>query len=505
MTERWSTDIARLDPVLELAAEVNGIGFFAWRVSDDHLVWNHGAEERLGFARGEVGSFGAYQKYIHPDDVERLKHNIELAEQARSPRLPFIYRVNPPTGKPCVLEGIAYNEFEGDRLVRMYGVNIDVTERENARLARERSEAQLRAIIATAPDPLIVIDQAGVVLNFNAAAERVFGRPAADIIGSSAAGLLSNRAGARKSADLRLLATRGRSGGAAAHLLNGNTADGRQFPAEVTVTSTTIGSEPLFIAFVRDISDRVAATERLEDMRLRYGRYARLNTLGEVAAGLAHELNQPLAACANFLGAAELGLRNGASGEQIEASVHHANAQIARAGEIIRRLRNFLSEETRDAEDAPLREMVDEAAALALVGRDRTAIQLTIDIDPGAAVVHADPVQVQQVLVNVLRNAIEAMGPDASSPMLTVSARRREAMVAVSVTDNGPGFVDSVLANANLPFLSTKGEGMGLGLSICRRIVESQKGRLEIGNDSNGGARVLFTLPSAHNREGAIA
>jgi two-component system sensor kinase FixL len=220
--------------------------------------------------------------------------------------------------------------------------------------------------------------------------------------------------------------------------------------------------------------------------------------MGEVAAGLAHELNQPLAASANFLGAAELLLAGTAEGERAADLLKLSNTQILRAGEIIRRLRDFIANGDTEMRVEPLEEAVREAVALGLIGSHHFDVRADYDLAPDATLMIADRIQIQQVLVNLLRNAAEAVREvPPERRVIRVGARAvGDEMLEISVADDGPGLPDEVLSNLYTPFITTKGKsGLGVGLSICRRIIEAHGGAMTAVNQPEQGARIAFTVP----------
>lgn len=226
--------------------------------------------------------------------------------------------------------------------------------------------------------------------------------------------------------------------------------------------------------------------------------------MGEMAAGLAHELNQPLAASVNYVGTASLLLNEGADAQRVDEMLQQARSQALRAGEIIRRLRDFISRHDAEVRAEAVEETLRDAMALVLVGQKQLDVNVRYDLDPCASLMFADRVQVQQVLVNLLRNAVEAMR-GAKIENMTILVQTRVAdpeTIEISVSDNGPGLAPDFLEQMYTPFSSTKGEaGMGIGLSICRRIIEAHGGELIGENLPEGGARFRFTLPMINERE----
>lgn len=241
------------------------------------------------------------------------------------------------------------------------------------------------------------------------------------------------------------------------------------------------------------------ASEKLEDLRAQFLRSARLTAMGEVAAGLAHELNQPLSAATNYIMAAEISALASRQPQQAIAHLQAAKEQVTRTGDIIRRLRGFLSEEEKEPHATLMREVIEEAILLALPSSERSRIVVEIELRPSDITVFADRVQILQVLVNLIRNAAEAMQGIGEGPRhIRITGSTVAGAATFSVEDTGTGFAEHVLSGDYRPFVSTKGAiGMGLGLSISRRIIESQHGAIALENRDGTGAKVTFTLPLA--------
>jgi PAS domain S-box-containing protein len=237
---------------------------------------------------------------------------------------------------------------------------------------------------------------------------------------------------------------------------------------------------------------------RLRVANLELGHAARLSTAGQMAAALAHELNQPLTAIVNSLGAAKRLLQRGAlvGANPAKEAMDEAVQQSLRAGQVIGRLRNFLIRGDTETRVEDIATMVDEASALALVGPSASGVRTRVRLDPEAPHVVANRIDIQQVLINLMRNSLEAMvGADRRELDLTTMLRRPD-LVEFAVADSGPGIDPDVADRIFEPFVTTKRSGMGMGLSICRSIIESHGGRLEFEPNPEGGALFRFTLPA---------
>lgn len=496
MHGRHQPDSLALDA--QMPRTVDAVGFVDWNVEAGKMVWDRGAEERLGVPSGSMSTFEEWASFVEPEDVARIREEVGQAIADQRDRIVYRYRFHRPDGETRLIEGVALCWYDGDRLVRTSGVILDITRSEAARDALARSEAQLRTIIETVPDAMVVIDEQGIIRSFNGSAERMFGYAAAEMVGANISRLMPDAiASEHDDAIRRYLETGERRVIGRTRTLVARRADGREFPMELNVGEVTLADGRFFTGFVRDISERADATAQFEKLRQDYLRQSRLNAMGVVAAELAHELNQPLAASANFLAASRLMLDAGRSADDVAPMLDQAGAQVALVGDMIRRLRDFLSPGEHPGKPTRLADLAEEALALAFVGRDRSAYRLTCRCigDPRDPI--ADRVQILQVLVNLIRNAADALAC-APGSAIEIEARPAGDKVEISVSDNGPGFDPDLLGRLGISIISTKGQtGMGLGLTICRRIVESWNGELGFADRPEGGARVSFTVPAA--------
>ena len=280
--------------------------------------------------------------------------------------------------------------------------------------------------------------------------------------------------------------------------------DGYTFPIELSVGEAQVDGARIFTGCIRDLTERQQTLLRLQDLQSELAHVGRVSEVATLASALAHELNQPLAAVTNYCeGAREL--LSGSLDEETIAeareAMEEASKQAVRAGQIIRRLRDFITygHTERKVEDLP--RLVTEANALGLVGSREYGIEVDVNLDSAAQRVLVDRIQIQQVLLNLIRNAIEAMLENVVR-VLTISSRADdEGMVRISVADTGKGLSDEVAAQLFQPFVTSKERGMGIGLSICRTIVESHGGRIWFEHRLGGGTVFHFTIPQAGSFE----
>lgn len=366
-------------------------------------------------------------------------------------------------------------------------------------------EAHVQSILDTVPDAMIVIDEAGLIHSFSTAAERQFGWSAAEIVGKNVSLLMPEPYRSQHDSYLRRYLTTGEKRIiGVGRVVVGERKDGSTFPMELSVGEMASGAQRFFTGFVRDLSESQAAERRLQDMQAELVHVSRLTALGEMASALAHELNQPLTAATNFMqGCLVLVKRRPADMERLESMIRQGAEQSLRAGQIIRRLRDFLSRGETERSIENLQKLLEEAGALAMVASRESPARLRFDIAPDVKLVLADKVQIQQVAMNLIRNALEAME---TSPVreVVVGARRSQGdMVEVWVSDTGSGVSEDVADRLFQPFTTTKAHGMGIGLSISRTIIEAHGGRIWTEANPGGGATFRFTLRQVSEEEAA--
>jgi two-component system sensor kinase FixL len=250
------------------------------------------------------------------------------------------------------------------------------------------------------------------------------------------------------------------------------------------------------------LTERQTAEARLQELQSELVHISRLTAMCEMASTLAHELNQPLSAITNYMRGSQrlLADRMDQDSATIRSALEKSAEQALRAGQIIRRLRDFVARGESERRVESIAKIAEEASALALVGAKDQGVRTQFVFDRGKDLVLADKVQVQQVLLNLIRNAIEAM-QESSTRDLTIAATAGDGLVTVSVTDTGSGIGPDMMKQLFQPFVTTKREGMGVGLSICRTIVEAHGGRIWAEPNQGGGTIFRFTLRSVSQEE----
>jgi len=367
--------------------------------------------------------------------------------------------------------------------------------------ALQAAEARLHSILQTVPDAMIIIDERGRIESLSTTAERLFGYSIAEVAGKNIKQLMP--APHREQHDgylKRYLNTGERHIIGIGRVVVGQRKDGTTFPMHLTIGELRLSDRHYFTGFIRDLTDQQLTESRLKELQAEVTHMSRFTALGEMASTLAHEINQPLTAINNYLKGSRRLLERieGEPATVLRDALGKAADQALRAGHIIRRLREFVARGDSERRVESLPKLIEDASTLALIGAKENGVEVSFRLDPEAEHVLADRIQIQQVLVNLIRNAIETMsdGPARRELQISTSLNVNET-TEVSVADTGTGLAPEVAANLFQPFVTTKSKGMGLGLSICRTIVEAHGGKIWVDARPGGGTIFRFTLRAA--------
>jgi two-component system, LuxR family, sensor kinase FixL len=358
-------------------------------------------------------------------------------------------------------------------------------------------EAHLTSILDTVPEAMIVIDERGIIQSFSSAAERLFGYAAADIIGTNINLLMPSPYRENHDSYLeRYLRTGERRIIGIGRVVVGERKDGSTFPMELAVGEMRSSNQRFFTGFIRDLTERQQTEARLQELQSELVHISRLTAMGEMASALAHELNQPLSAIANYMKGSRRLLESSTDERSglLRDAMDKAAEQALRAGQIIRRLRDFVARGETERRVESIKKLVEEASALALVGAKDQGVRVRFLFDPTVDLVLADKVQIQQVLLNLLRNAVEAMESSQKRELVISTESGKDGIITISVADSGAGIAPEITSQLFQPFVTNKRHGMGVGLSISRTIVEAHGGQIGVEPNPAGGTIFRFTL-----------
>ena len=373
-------------------------------------------------------------------------------------------------------------------------VNNDITEERRNREAR----LYLASIVESSEDAIVGKTLDGVVTTWNQAAEMMFGYAAAEMLGRSITRLLPPD---RQHEEDMILA-RLRQGERLRHYETVRLRkDGSEIAVSLTVSPILNSSGQIIGAskIVRDVTTERRSRSRIQELQAELVHVSRLSTMGQMASAIAHELNQPLTAIGNYAGALGRVLAadsSGANGDRMRDIVERIRKQTNRAGEVIRRLRDHVAKRNTTRQREDINAVIREAVELALVGTRHQGVRTTISFDEAAGTALIDRIQIGQVLINLVRNAVEAMEESERRELLISTDASAEA-VEIVVSDSGPGLAPEVADRLFEPFVTSKASGLGLGLSICRELIEAHGGELSASPGATGGMVFTIRLPTA--------
>ena len=366
-------------------------------------------------------------------------------------------------------------------------------------MSKTTSADDLKALLDAAVDGIVLIDHRGIIQVFNRAAEGLFGVAAAEVIGRNVTVLMTENDGGlhdehlKKYMDTGVPQIIGRGREVIARRKDGST-----FPAFLSV-GVVEGSEPTrFVGLIQDLSDRRWAEEEARRLQERLWQVSRLATMGEMASGIAHELNQPLAAIANYSQACDRLLgQPDADIAEIREALREITGQAVRAGEIIRKLRGLATHSDSESEPTNMNRLILELADLVRSSTKVHDIQCDLDLGHDLPDLKIQPAEIQQVILNLVRNAIESFPSDGSGARRIVirTASTGEGDIEVSVSDNGPGVASDIAPCLFEPFCSSKDKSAGLGLAISRTIIARHGGTLKYQPNHPIGACFIVRLP----------
>lgn len=496
--------LASNDPVRDerfrLGVEGSGIGIWDLDLVTQGLLWSNTTRILFGVPKDLPLTYDLFLSLLEPQDRERTDQAVRRSVETGC-TFDMQYRIDRGSQSHQwvrALGSVVRDEKGAPR--HLSGLVIDIDDQKQVEESLRIRESHLRSILETIPDAMIVIDGSGIMQFFSRAAERQFGYSEQEAIGKNVSILMPNPDRERHDGYLARYASTGeRHIIGIGRIVTGQRKDETTFPMYLSIGEMQSGGEPYFTGFVRDLTEHQQTQARLQELQSELVHVSRLSAMGEMASALAHELNQPLAAISNYMKGSRRLLADSPdpNRSRIENALDRAAEQAIRAGQIIRRLRDFVARGESEKRVESLSKLIEEAGALGLAGAREQGVQLRFNLSPECDLVLVDRVQVQQVLVNLFRNALEAMAHSPQRELIASNARVTDDMIEVAIFDTGSGIPDDVMPNLFQTFYTTKETGMGVGLSISRSIIEAHGGRMWAETNSSGGATFRFTLPAA--------
>lgn len=375
-----------------------------------------------------------------------------------------------------------------------------VVERKRMEDALQEAHDRNQAIVDTTIDAIITIDGDGMIESFSKTAEKMFGYSASEVIGENVSMLMPSPYHGEHDDYLRQYRDTGRKKIIGiGREVTARRKDGTNFPIHLAVGEMQLSGRRLFTGFVQDITDRKWAEEEARKRLDELAHMSRVHSIGQMASGLAHEINQPLSAIGSYAQACALMLKSGSGNSDIlRDSLEQIAQQTERAGDIVSRLRQFVRKGITERAPIDINDVVREVVELVTHEMNARGVRLNLDLDEQLPSAQVDRVQIEQVIVNLVRNAIDAMNiSTVSDRWLTVrtGVGNPNGMIEVAVSDTGEGISQAEADRLFDAFFTTKADGMGLGLAISRSIVESHQGRLWATPNRDAGTTFRCTLP----------
>jgi PAS domain S-box-containing protein len=478
---------------MSLAADAANLGIWEWDLETNEIWTTKTRRGFLGLPVSGKATLKDFVSRVHVDDRDRIQKALNDAiENGKEYQSEF--RVLLPDGhvRWMAARGRCLTNAKG-RTIGLRGVSMDMTEQKQA-------EEKFRLAVEASPNGIVLIEGEGKIVLVNAQTEKMFGYSRGELIGESIEVLVPERFRGRHPLDRTqfVAAPKARVMGAGRELF-ARRKDGTEFPVEIGLNPIDTANGVVVLAAVADITARKQAELELLQHREELGHLSRVAAMGELAASIAHELNQPLSGITSNASAGQRFIDRGEVDLlELRELLGDIIADGRRAGEVIRGLQRMVKKEVRARQRVNLNDLVTNVVRMVTPNAMLQSCQLETLLQPNLPQIEADPVQLQQVVLNLVINAFDAMGetPVNQRRVVIVTERKDGGAVCTSVRDYGPGIPQEMSERIFEQFFTTKPRGLGMGLSIVRSIITSHGGTITAGNAEGGGARFDFTLPA---------
>ena len=459
-----------------------------------------GCFDLCGYERHEIENQDIlWGDFTHPEMIGDVDQKVRKAAEQGEP-FEVEYRIIARNGEEkWVWERGRVVEFRDDGVAVLEGFITDITDRKQAETALMRAEAYAQAIVESAVEAVITIDHQGSIESFNRAASAIFGYSLAEVRGLHCRKLVA----ANFYREFDRFFEQSKEQGASGMLeqeFNGCDNEDKEFPIQMAIREIFDDQEHKFVILIRDMAQQRAAEKEVREQRDLLAHVDRLNTLGEMAAGIAHEINQPLTAISMY---AQSSLRFLEKGKpqisRLQEALEKLSQQAHRAGAVIERMQEMTRPRASHQETVNAAKLLSEIHNLAEVEAHLRSFIIVLRMDKKLPAINCDPIQIQQVVLNLLRNGMESMKTRRckSGSKIVLEASALTDSVKISIIDAGMGVSKQLEKQLYQPFTSTKESGMGLGLSISRSIISAHGGQLEFSNNKGDGATFYFSLAAA--------
>jgi two-component system sensor kinase FixL len=463
---------------------------------------SQGCYDLCGYHRHEIESQAIlWGNFTHPDDIDEVDRKVRSAADNSQP-FEVEYRIITRDGtEKWVWERGRAVDFDDNGVAVLEGFITDITSKKLSETALVQAEAYAQAVVNSAVEAVITIDDQGSIESFNQTAQTMFDYSLDAVRGMQCRMLVS--ANYYREFDLLFKTCHENTNVRSAREFNGHKNNGLVFPVNISISAINSDDKTKYVILIRDLTNQRQAEKEVREQRAVLAHVDRLNTLGEMAAGIAHEINQPLTAISMY---AKSGLRflenDPLKTDRLQDALEKLSIQAHRAGAVIERMQSLTKPGERQHESTNYRSLILEVHSLAEVEAQIRNIIIVLRIAGDLPEVICDPIQIQQVILNLLRNGMESMSSiannsrsDSNNNKIILKSEIVDNRIRVSIVDSGLGISKQLAKNLYTPFISTKQSGMGLGLSISRSILSAHGSGLKFVNNKTGGATFSFSLP----------
>ncbi len=479
---------------MSLAADAAGLIVWSWDIRRDEVSLSDKDRAFFGFSPGEKLNADRIRSVVHSEDRQLVRQLVEDSLHTRE-EIEAEYRVVLPDGKVHWVNRRGRVEFDGNgEPICQRGVLMDITERKQA-------EEKFRLVVEASPNGIVLVDKEGRIVLVNSQTEKLFGYRREELLGQLVDILVPERFGSQHPAHrAQFLAEPSTRAMGAGRELFGLRKDGSEFPVEIGLNPIQTPEGMLVLAAVADISARKLAEAEARQRHEEIGHLSRVAVMGELAASIAHELNQPLSGIISNASAGQRFIdRGNVDLRELRELLVDIVADGRRAGKVIRGIRSMVKKSSQVRQRVNLNDLVMNVVHMVKGDAMLRSCELKTLLEPDLPSIEGDPIQLQQVLLNLLINAFDAMRdtPVSRRKVVIVTERNGSDTICASVRDYGVGIPEEARERLFEHFFTTKAEGLGMGLAIVRSIIESHAGTITGENVEDGGARFHFTLPAS--------
>jgi two-component system, LuxR family, sensor kinase FixL len=481
---------------MTLAAEAAHLTLWEWDIVRDEIWATNERRERPGVDSLEKSDFNRFLQSLHPDDRAAVTAAMAKA-LAGDGAYESKHRVVRPNGKTWWVAARGRVEFDdGHKPIRMRGISMDIT-------AQKHAEEKFRLTVEASPNGIILVDKEGHIVLVNSQTEKLFGYTRDEIIGRSVETLVPQRFRHAHPSYRRafLEEPKARAMGVGRQLY-ARRKDGTEFPVEIGLAPIETPEGTFILSAVVDITARKEAELEAQRHRTELAHLSRVALMSEMSTSLAHELNQPLSGIVSNAAAGQRFIDRGdVSLEEIREILTDIVSDGRRAGDVVRSIRSMVKKDEAIRRELNLNDVVGRVVQMVSPDALLRSCAVETSLAPNLPRVVGDPVQFQQVLLNLVVNAFDAMRdtPPSSRKVTITTEWNGDGAIRASVRDYGAGIPEQARDRLFDPFFTTKEKGLGMGLAIVRSIIESHGGTMAVDTPSDGGARFYFTLPIKTN------